>query len=177
MSAASFFRSRWVERLPHVTELSDGGLPDGFRASGVAAGIKESGAPDVGLMVCDAAEATSAARFTSSGTQAPPVLLCRERCRLDAVRAVVVNAGNANAATGRMGFENAAKMQGAGALVARVREDQVAVASTGVIGVPLPMDKVNKGIVAAAHALSPDGDVAFSRRDPDDRRVRRSARG
>ena len=162
MSSTAFFRSRWVERLPHVTELPAGGLPEGFRASGVAVGIKESGAPDVGLMVCDAPDATSAARFTNSGTQAPPVLLCRERCRLDAVRAVVVNAGNANAATGRMGFENAAKMQGAGALVARVREDQVAVASTGVIGVPLPMGKVNKGIVAAAHALSADGDVAFS---------------
>jgi glutamate N-acetyltransferase/amino-acid N-acetyltransferase len=162
MSSTAFFRSRWVERPPHVTELSDGGLPDGFRASGVAAGIKESGAPDVGVMVCDAPETTSAARFTNSGTQAPPVLLCRERCRLDAVRAVVVNSGNANAATGKMGFENAAKMQGAGGLVARVREDQVAVASTGVIGVPLPMSKVNQGIVAAAHALSEDGDVAFS---------------
>jgi glutamate N-acetyltransferase/amino-acid N-acetyltransferase len=162
MSSTTFFRSRWVERPPHVTELPGGGLPEGFRASGVAAGIKESGARDVGLIVCDAPEATSAARFTNSGTQAPPVLLCRERCRLDAVRAVVVNAGNANAATGRMGFENAAKMQGAGALVARVREDQVAVASTGVIGVPLPMDKVNKGIVAAAHALSADGDAPFS---------------
>jgi glutamate N-acetyltransferase/amino-acid N-acetyltransferase len=158
----AFFRSRWVEPLPHLTELADGGLPQGFRAAGVAAGIKESGAPDVGLMICDAAEATSAARFTNSGTQAPPVLLCRERCRLDAVRAVVVNAGNANAATGRMGFENAAKMQGAGALIAGVREDQVAVASTGVIGVPLPMAKINQGIVAAAHSLSADGDVAFS---------------
>jgi glutamate N-acetyltransferase/amino-acid N-acetyltransferase len=162
MSSAAFFRSRWVECPAHVTELSDGGLPDGFRASGVAAGIKQSGAPDVGLMVCDAAEGTSAARFTNSGTQAPPVLLCRERCRLDGIRAVVVNSGNANAATGKMGFENAAKMQGAGGLVARVREDQVAVASTGVIGVPLPMGKVNQGIVAAAHALAPDGDVAFS---------------
>jgi glutamate N-acetyltransferase/amino-acid N-acetyltransferase len=162
MSSTTFFRSRWVERPPHVTELPGGGLPEGFRASGVAAGIKESGAPDVGLMVCDAPETTSAARFTNSGTQAPPVLLCRERCRLDAIRAVVVNSGNANAATGKMGFENAAKMQGAGGLVARVREDQVAVASTGVIGVPLPMGKVNNGIVAAAHALSADGDVAFS---------------
>jgi len=68
MSSTAFFRGRWVERPPHVTELSDGGLPDGFRASGVAAGIKESGAPDVGLMVCDAPETTSAARFTFLGT-------------------------------------------------------------------------------------------------------------
>ncbi|MGA2014984.1 MAG: bifunctional glutamate N-acetyltransferase/amino-acid acetyltransferase ArgJ, partial [Solirubrobacteraceae bacterium] len=112
--------------------------------------------------VCDAPEATSAARFTASGTQAPPVLLCRERCRLGAIRAVVVNSGNANAATGRPGLENAAKMQGAGALVSGVREDQVAVASTGVIGVPLPMDRVNRGILAASYALSADGDGAFS---------------
>jgi glutamate N-acetyltransferase/amino-acid N-acetyltransferase len=158
----NFFASRWIERLDHVTELDDAGLPAGFRAAGVAADIKASGAPDVGLMVCDAPAATSAARFTRSGTQAPPVLLCLERSRLDALRAVVVNSGNANAATGRPGFENAAKMQGAGGLVARVPPDQVAVASTGVIGVPLPMDKVNRGIVATAHGLAADGDAAFS---------------
>ncbi|MGZ4178443.1 MAG: bifunctional glutamate N-acetyltransferase/amino-acid acetyltransferase ArgJ, partial [Solirubrobacteraceae bacterium] len=138
------------------------GLPAGFRAAGVAAGIKASGAPDVGVLVCDAPQATSAARFTASGTQAPPVLLCRERARLDALRAVVVNAGNANAATGRPGFENAAKMQGAGALIAGVKEDQVAVCSTGVIGVPLPMQKITHGIVSASHALAADGDAAFS---------------
>jgi glutamate N-acetyltransferase/amino-acid N-acetyltransferase len=158
----SFFSSRWVPCPDHVTELGGEGLPAGFRAAGVAAGIKASGAPDVGVIVCDAPEATSAARFTASGTQAPPVLLCRERARLDALRAVVVNAGNANAATGRPGFENAAKMQGAGALVARVSEDQVAVCSTGVIGVPLPMDKITQGIVGVSHALAPDGDAAFS---------------
>jgi glutamate N-acetyltransferase / amino-acid N-acetyltransferase len=157
-----FFTSRWVPCPDHVTELGGEGLPPGFRAAGVAAQIKPSGAPDVGVLVCDAPEATSAARFTASGTQAPPVLLCRERARLDALRAVVVNSGNANAATGRPGFENAAKMQGAGALVAGVKEDQVAVCSTGVIGVPLPMDKVTQGIVGASHALAPEGDGAFS---------------
>ena len=145
-----------------MRELEGGGLPAGFRAAGVAAQIKPSGASDVGFMVCDSPDASSAARFTASGTQAPPVLLCRERCRLQALRAIVVNAGNANAATGRPGFDNAVTMQGAGALVARVPEDQVAVASTGVIGVPLPMDRVNRGIVAAAHELSRDGDRAFA---------------
>jgi glutamate N-acetyltransferase / amino-acid N-acetyltransferase len=157
-----FFASRWVPCPDHVAELGGAGLPAGFRAAGVAAGIKPSGSPDIGVLVCDAPEATSAARFTASGTQAPPVLLCRERARLGALRAVVVNSGNANAATGRPGYENAAKMQGAGALVAGVREDQVAVCSTGVIGVPLPMDKVTRGIVAAAHGLAGDGDAAFS---------------
>jgi glutamate N-acetyltransferase / amino-acid N-acetyltransferase len=162
VSPDTFFTSRWVQRPEHVTELGGEGLPAGFRAAGAAAGIKPSGAPDVGLMICDSPETTSAARFTATGAQAPPVLLCRERCRLGALRAVVVNAGNANAATGRPGFENAAKMQGAGALVAGVAEDQVAVCSTGVIGVPLPMDKITKGIVAASHELSPAGDAAFS---------------
>jgi glutamate N-acetyltransferase/amino-acid N-acetyltransferase len=158
----SFFSSRWVQCPDHVTELGGDGLPAGFRAAGVAAGIKPSGGLDVGVMICDAPRATSAARFTASGVQAPPVLLCRERCRLDALRAVVVNAGNANAATGRPGFENAAKMQGAGSVIAGVSEDQVAVCSTGVIGVPLPVDKVTQGILAASNVLSPTGDAAFS---------------
>jgi glutamate N-acetyltransferase/amino-acid N-acetyltransferase len=156
-----FFRSRWVPRPEHVTEL-DGGLPGGFRAAGVAAGIKESGSLDMALMVCDAPECTSAARFTSSGVLGAPVLLTMERCRLDAIRTVVVNSGNANTATGRPGLDNAAKMQGGAAIVAGVAEDQVAVASTGLIGVPLPMDAVVRGIAAAGRELSPDGDSAFA---------------
>ncbi len=158
----SFFTSRWVELPARVSELQGTGLPGGFRAAGVAAQIKPSGARDVGLMVCDAPEVASAARFTRSGVLAAPVLICTERCQLHAIRAVVVNAGNANAATGRAGFENAAKMQGAAAMVCRAPEAQVAVASTGVIGVPLPMTEVNAGILAAAHALAPDGDAAFT---------------
>ena len=158
----SFFTSRWVETPGHVTELEGVGLPAGFRASGVAAGLKESGAPDVGLMVCDAPEPASAARFTRSGVLAAPVLICTERCELGTLRTVVVNSGNANAATGRMGFENAAKMQGAAAMVTGSPEGRVAVASTGVIGVPLPMAKVNSGILAASKELRADGDGDFS---------------
>jgi glutamate N-acetyltransferase/amino-acid N-acetyltransferase len=157
-----FFSSRWVDRPPHVTELGDG-LPQGFRAAGVACGIKESGAPDVALMVSDAKQTTSAARFTRSGVLGAPVLLTMERCRLDAIRAVVVNSGNANTATGGPGLDNAAKMQGSTAMVSGVGdESMVAVASTGVIGVPLPMDKVTRGILAAAGELSADGDRAFA---------------
>ncbi|MCW3069277.1 MAG: argJ, partial [Solirubrobacterales bacterium] len=96
-----FFRSRWVTAPAHVRELGpDAALPAGFRAAGVAAGIKASGNPDVGLLVCDAEAPVSAARFTSSGTAAAPVLLSLERCRLGALRAVLVNSGCANAATG-----------------------------------------------------------------------------
>jgi glutamate N-acetyltransferase/amino-acid N-acetyltransferase len=158
-----FFSSRWIEAPGNVTELP-GGLPQGFKAAGVACGIKPSGDLDLGLLVSTAPATTSAARFTASGTQSAPVLLCRERCALDGIRAVVVNAGNANAATGRPGFENAAKMQGAAAIASGVgAEGTVAVASTGVIGVPLPMGQVMHGIVAATHALRPDGEVDFAR--------------
>ncbi|HEY5316732.1 MAG TPA: bifunctional glutamate N-acetyltransferase/amino-acid acetyltransferase ArgJ [Solirubrobacteraceae bacterium] len=161
MSVSEFFSSRWVERPEHVTELA-GGLPAGFRAAGFAAGIKPSGDLDVGLVVCDEPEVTSAARFTRSGVLAAPVLLTMGRSRLAGLRAVVVNSGNANAATGRRGLDDAAKMQGAGSMVAGVGEDTVAVASTGVIGVPLPMDSVVRGIAGVARSLRADGDRDFA---------------
>ncbi|HSC04459.1 MAG TPA: bifunctional glutamate N-acetyltransferase/amino-acid acetyltransferase ArgJ [Solirubrobacteraceae bacterium] len=158
-----FFSSRWIEAPSNVTELP-GGLPRGFKAAGVACGIKPSGDLDLGMLVSTAPATTSAARFTASGTQSAPVLLCRERCTLSGIRGVVVNAGNANAATGRPGFENAAKMQGAAAIASGVgAESAMAVASTGVIGVPLPMGLLMQGIVAATHALRPDGEVDFAR--------------
>ena len=90
------------------------------------------------------------------------MLLCRERCTLDGIRAIVVNSGNANAATGRPGFENAIKMQGAAALASRCPEGAVAVASTGVIGVPLPVSSAITGIVRATHELRPDGEIDFA---------------
>jgi glutamate N-acetyltransferase/amino-acid N-acetyltransferase len=153
----SFFSSRWVQAPANAREVA--GLPAGFRAAGVTCGIKPSGGKDLALLVCDAPDATSAARFTRSGTRAAPVLLCEERCDLGAIRAVVANSGNANAATGRRGFDNAAKVQGAGAVVSGVSERNVAVASTGVIGVPLPADEIVRGLPEAARELRPDGDA------------------
>jgi glutamate N-acetyltransferase / amino-acid N-acetyltransferase len=158
----SFFRSRWVDVPSWVREVPEGGLPAGFRAAGVAAGLKESGARDVGLLVCDAAEATSAARFTRSGVLAAPVLVTMERARLDALRVVVANSGNANAATGRRGLDGAARMQGAGAMVGGVTEDRVAVASTGVIGVPLDGQAIVNGLARARGELRADGDGDFA---------------
>jgi glutamate N-acetyltransferase / amino-acid N-acetyltransferase len=155
------FASRWVETPPGVTE-SEGGLPAGFRAAGVACGLKPSGGLDLGLLVSDAAETVSAARFTRSGVLAAPVLITQERCRLDGIRAVVANSGNANAATGRRGLEDAARMQGAAATASMTAEDTVAVASTGVIGVPLDVAKVVKGILAARGELSSAGDDLFA---------------
>ncbi len=157
----TFFDSRWVDRPGHVTEL-EGGLPQGFRAAGVHAGLKASGGRDVGLLVCDAVDATSAARFTSSGVLAAPVLVTRDRTRVDALRVIAANSGNANAATGQQGLDAAAKTQGAAAMVSGAGEDQVAVASTGVIGVQLDAQKVITGLLDARPELRPDGDGDFA---------------
>ncbi len=160
-----FFASRWVPPLDHVTELGDAGdtgLPAGFRASGVVAGLKPSGAPDLALIACDSLAVTSHAMFTRSGTQSAPVLLTRERCQLGSIAAVVVNSGNANAATGDTGYDDAQAMQELAATVTGVHASRVAVASTGVIGVPLPMDRVIPGIRSAGQALAADGDRDFS---------------
>ena len=154
-------RSRWVE-LPDYVSERPGELPAGFRAAGVACGLKPSGDRDLGLLVCDSPDATSAARFTRSGVLAAPVLLTRERSRLDALRAVVVNSGNANAATGGRGLDEAARMQGAAAMAAAVDPSAVAVASTGVIGVQLDGSKVVRGLARARGELSAAGGDDFA---------------
>jgi glutamate N-acetyltransferase/amino-acid N-acetyltransferase len=157
----TFFTSRWID-VPDAVSERDGGLPQGFRGAGVACGLKDSGKPDLGLIVCDAPDTTSAVRYTASGVLAAPVLVTMERTRNDNLRAVIANSGNANAATGRRGLDEAARMQGAAAMVAGVAEDQVAVASTGVIGVQLDGRKVVHGARAAAEQLTQDGDAAFA---------------
>jgi glutamate N-acetyltransferase/amino-acid N-acetyltransferase len=153
--------SRWLDMPEHVTE-NPGDLPLGFRAAGVACGLKPSGGMDLGLLVCSAPECVSAARFTRSGVLAAPVVLTQERTRLDAVRVIVANSGNANAATGRQGYEHAARMQGGAAMAGGVSEDQVAVASTGVIGVPLDSSVAIKGIARARAELREYGQGDFS---------------
>ncbi len=157
-----FFGSRWVAAPAHVRELEpDAGLPAGFRAAGVACGIKPSGNADLGLLICDAEHPVSAARFTASGTAAAPVLLSRERCRLSALRAVLANSGCANAATGRRGLDDAAKTQGAAAIAMGVAPEEIVVGSTGGISWYLPLDAVLKGILAASGQLRREGDVDF----------------
>ncbi len=160
-SGAGFFASRWVERPAHARELP-GGLPAGFRAGAGTAGIKPSGASDLALLVSDAPETTSAARFTRSGTAAAPVLVCRERCELGALRGVVANAGNANAATGANGYDAAARMQASAAEALAVGPSAVAVASTGVIGVPLPIERIERTLPEVASAVAVEGDEPFA---------------
>ncbi len=157
-----FFGSRWVAAPTHVLELEpNAGLPAGFRAAGVACGIKPSGNHDLGLLICDAEHPVSAARFTASGTAAAPVLLSRERCRLDSLRAVLANSGCANAATGKRGLDDAAKTQGAAALAMGVQPEEVLLGSTGGISWYLPVARVLQGILAASGQLRREGDVDF----------------
>jgi glutamate N-acetyltransferase / amino-acid N-acetyltransferase len=159
----SFFSSRWVDRPDHVRELDpDAPLPAGFRAAGVACGLKADGGLDLGLLVSDPVDTVSAARFCRSGVLAAPVLTCQQRCRLDSLRAVVANSGTANAATGRRGLDEAARVQGAGAIASGAEPDQVAVASTGVIGVLLNGGLVVSGLRQAQAQLSPRGASDFA---------------
>jgi glutamate N-acetyltransferase/amino-acid N-acetyltransferase len=158
-----FFVSRWVPRPAHVTSNVGGGLPAGFRAGAAAAGLKPDRGLDLGLLVCDAEDAVSAARFTRSGVLAAPVLVTKERARLDGLRAVVANSGNANAATGRHGLDEAARVQGAAAMAARVPADRVAIASTGVIGVPLDGRAIVTALASLSTATHSHGDEDFTR--------------
>ncbi|HEX3391106.1 MAG TPA: bifunctional ornithine acetyltransferase/N-acetylglutamate synthase, partial [Solirubrobacteraceae bacterium] len=157
-----FFHSRWVQAPEHVRELGpDAGLPAGFRAAGVACGIKPSGNPDVGLLVCDSDAPVSAARFADTGAPAAPVMLSRERCTLSSLRAILANSGCANAATGKRGVDDAAKTQGAAAMALGIEPSEVLLGSTGGISDYLPVEQMLRGILDASRELSQRGDVSF----------------
>ncbi|MEU7576516.1 bifunctional glutamate N-acetyltransferase/amino-acid acetyltransferase ArgJ [Streptomyces sp. NPDC041068] len=130
----------------------------GFLASGVAAGIKESGDADLALVVNRGPSRAAAGVFTSNRVQAAPVRWSRQALSDGRLAAVVLNSGGANACTGPSGAEDARRTaeHTARALGVGVVPDEIAVCSTGLIGVPLPMDKVTSGIDAAAARLSPE---------------------
>jgi glutamate N-acetyltransferase/amino-acid N-acetyltransferase len=138
--------------------------PRGFRAAGVTAGLKESGQPDVAVVINDGPSAAAAGVFTTNRVKAAPVVWSQQVLRGGQVRAVVLNSGGANACTGPAGFadthhtaEHLAKVlsgqteTGAG---------EIAVCSTGLIGDRLPMDKLLPGIDAAVAAATADGGLA-----------------
>ncbi len=132
--------------------------PKGFRAAGVAAGMRSSGAADVALVVNDGPDATAAGVFTGNRVKAAPVLWSQQVLKGRALKAVVLNAAGANACTGPAGFQDthrtaeyvAAKLGAMGA-------GQVAVCSTGLIGVRLDMPKLLSGVDGAVRALSKAG--------------------
>jgi glutamate N-acetyltransferase/amino-acid N-acetyltransferase len=159
---SGFFRSRWVEAPAGVEELEAARLAPGFRAGGVHVGLKGGGKTDVGLLVCDAPQVDSAFVLTRNASAAAPVRVCRDIVDGDHVRAAVINSGNANAETGEKGFADALAMSERAADALGLETSQVAVAETGVIGVPMPMSTVLPGIEAAAKNLSAEGGAIFS---------------
>jgi glutamate N-acetyltransferase/amino-acid N-acetyltransferase len=141
--------------------------PKGFRASGVAAGLKPSGNADVALVVNDGPDYTAAGVFTGNRVKAAPVMWSEQVLKGGVVRAVVLNSGGANACTGTQGFrdthataEHTATVLRGGARAQFVGPGDVAVCSTGLIGELLPMDKLLPGVSAAAKALTADGGPA-----------------
>jgi glutamate N-acetyltransferase / amino-acid N-acetyltransferase len=156
-----FFRSRWVDAPDGVEELDPGRLAPGFRAGGAHCGLKGGGRTDVGLVVCDA-EVSSAMVLTRNASAAAPIRICRDEVDGGDVRAAVVNSGNANAETGPQGLADARAMCERTAAALDLAPGQVAVAETGTIGVPLPIDAVLGGIDEAATALTADGAAVFS---------------
>jgi glutamate N-acetyltransferase / amino-acid N-acetyltransferase len=158
----TFFRSRWVSPPEGTEELHPAGLAPGFRAAGVACGLKGGGATDVGLLACDVPGVRSALALTRNAAAAAPVRVCRDECDGGAIRAVAVNSGNANAATGDQGYRDALAMRDAAAEGLRLEPKTVAVAETGTIGVPLDIEAVTTGVLEAAEALSADGGGDFA---------------
>lgn len=132
----------------------------GFRASGVVAGLKPSGRPDLALVVNDGPQRSAAAVFTSNRVEAAPVTWSRQVVADGRLDAVVLNSGGANACTGPPGFLDTHRTAEAVAETLGVSAGDVAVCSTGLIGERLPMDRLLAAIAPAADALGPDGEAA-----------------
>ncbi len=132
-------------------------LPQGFRAAGIAAGVKRDGGLDLALIVSDA-DCEAAAVFTTNAVKAAPVLYDQRLMQGgQPIRAVVINSGCANACTGEQGLRDCEETAALVAQAVGCSPSSVFVMSTGVIGVPLPMDRLRQGIPLAARALSAEG--------------------
>jgi glutamate N-acetyltransferase / amino-acid N-acetyltransferase len=147
-----------VNKNPEIgIERSGATAPAGFSAAGVACGVRYEGRRDLGLLFSNEAGGTAAVALTTNLLRAAPLLVTGEAIESDDVRAVVVNSGVANAATGQRGLKNAYGMQALAAAELGLEPDEMAVASTGVIGEHLPMNRIEAGIKDAAASLSDDG--------------------
>ncbi|GAB7186133.1 bifunctional glutamate N-acetyltransferase/amino-acid acetyltransferase ArgJ [Kitasatospora sp. Ki12] len=132
----------------------------GFRAAGVTAGIKASGTPDLALVVNDGPSLAAAGVFTANRVKAAPVLWSEQVLKGGQVSAVVLNSGGANACTGPLGFQDTHATAEKVAADLGLNAGEVAVASTGLIGVRLPMDILLPGVTLAAGELSATGGEA-----------------
>lgn len=129
-------------------------LPNGFRGAGVCAGIKSSGAKDLALIINDGPQIFGTAKFTSNQVVAAPVMWTQQVVRDHNVAAVLLNSGGANACTGPEGFADTHHCAEAVAQVLGISASDIAICSTGLIGVRLPMDSVLTGISSASTQLS-----------------------
>ncbi|MFC5150096.1 bifunctional ornithine acetyltransferase/N-acetylglutamate synthase, partial [Streptomyces aureoversilis] len=129
----------------------------GFTAAGIAAGIKESGSPDLALVVNQGPRLAAAGVFTANRVKAAPVVWSQQVLESGRISAVVLNSGGANACTGQDGFRDTHATAEKVAEVLGHSAGEIAVASTGLIGVRLPMDKLLPGIEKAAAGLSAHG--------------------
>ncbi|HVX42752.1 MAG TPA: bifunctional glutamate N-acetyltransferase/amino-acid acetyltransferase ArgJ [Mycobacteriales bacterium] len=134
--------------------------PHGFRAAGVAAGLKPAGALDVALVVNDGPSDAAAGVFTTNRVKAAPVLWSQQVLTTGRLRAVVLNSGGANACTGPDGFTDTHHTAEKAAAALNLGAAEVAVCSTGLIGERLPMPQLLAGVDAAAENLGPNGDAA-----------------
>jgi glutamate N-acetyltransferase/amino-acid N-acetyltransferase len=144
----------------HVRQI-DGGITaaKGFRAAGLHCGIKAARKRDLALVLSDGL-ASLAAMFTTNKVKAAPVLVSQERTQSGVAQAIIISSGNANACTGAQGLADAREMT---ALVARalgIADEFVLVASTGIIGTPLPMGAIRQGIPRLVEVLGTDGTEA-----------------
>jgi glutamate N-acetyltransferase/amino-acid N-acetyltransferase len=129
-------------------------IPRGFRAAATRAGIKPSGGLDLAVLVADSV-CSAAGTFTTNRVCAAPVKWDRARLPSDRIRAIVINAGNANAATGQTGDDNVRRTATVAAELIDCEVDEVLVASTGVIGRQLPMESLENGLRTCMQSLSP----------------------
>ena len=132
--------------------------PRGFRAAGIHCGIKPE-KPDLALIVSDG-PAPAAGMFTQIKTRSAPVIVNEMKLKSGRAQAVIINSGNANAATGERGFADAHTMCAAAAKALGIADDLVLVASTGVIGRPLPIEKITTAVPSLVAALGSDGMTA-----------------
>lgn len=130
--------------------------PQKFKAAGVKAGIKKSGKEDIAIIYSEIPAAVAAV-FTTNAMAAAPVYISREVAHKGTARAIVINSGCANACTGEQGMQDAKSMVSMTAAALQLDDSEVLVASTGIIGVALPMEKVEAGIKKAANTLSVEG--------------------
>ena len=128
----------------------------GFKAAGITAGLKKKDRKDIGL-ICSDVPANAAGVFTRNRVKAAPVILDEERIKKGVCQAIIVNSGNANCCTGERGIQDAETMAALTASELGISEDLVLVSSTGVIGEPMPMEKIEYAVPRLVKSLQPEG--------------------